>query len=120
MAVHEYEHWPGADTNGEYFAARGDELGSSRDELLRKVYEDSPICVELYDSSGRLVDVTPACLGLFGVSRLEDVQGFELFDDPNVSNDAKERLRRGETVRYEAAFDFEKVRSGGLYPTTKR
>ncbi len=52
------------------------------------------------------------------MSKVDDVRGFKLFDDPNVSKQAKAALRRGERVSYEAPFDFEKVKASGLYPTT--
>lgn len=89
------------------------------EEPFRSVYEDSPIGIELYDSNGRLLDLNGACLSIFGVSNIADVKGFKLFKDPNVSEEVKKRLKKGETVRYEAPFDFEKVKELKLYRTTK-
>jgi len=89
------------------------------EDKFRNIYAESPIGIELYDSEGQLIDVNKACLDMFGVSDALEVKGFKLFDDPNVSDGVKERLHRGETVRYEAAFDFEKIRKLKLYKTTK-
>ena len=83
------------------------------------MWSASPIAKELYDAEGRLVDVNPACLTLFGVSSLADVQGFRLFEDPNITVAIREKLRQGETVRYETDFDFETVRRLALYPTVR-
>jgi len=58
-------------------------------------------------------------LDIFGVSNVAEVQGFKLFEDPNVTDEVKQRLRRGETARYEAPFDFEKVKEHKLYDTSK-
>jgi len=89
------------------------------EKQFRCVYEESPIGIELYDPYGKLLDVNKACLDIFGVSDVREVQGFGLFEDPNVTDELKARLRNGETVRYEVAFDFGKVKELKLYETTK-
>jgi len=87
--------------------------------IFRSIFEESPIGIELYDRSGVLIDANRACLEIFGVRDVEAVRGFKLFEDPNVDEELKKRLRKGEGVRYEAAFDFDRVRSLGLYETSK-
>lgn len=89
------------------------------EERFRSIYEESPVGIELYDPRGMLLDVNPACLDIFGVEDPEELTGFSLFDDPNVSGEVKEKLLRGESVRYEAPFDFGKVKNNGLYKTRK-
>lgn len=88
-------------------------------DLFRSIFSESPIGIEVYDAEGRLLDANPACLDIFGVSSVDDVRGFKLFEDPNLSKEARAALRRGERVSYEASFDFEKVKSAGLYPTSR-
>jgi PAS domain S-box-containing protein len=89
------------------------------EEWLRGILAQSPIGIELYDATGRLLDANPSCLDMFGIVDKEDIKGFELFQDPNLPRDAKERLLNGEIVRYEAEFDFELVKRKALYRTTK-
>jgi PAS domain S-box-containing protein len=89
------------------------------DRWFRSIFADSPIAIELFDGDGRLIDVNRAGLAIFGVGDLEAVRGFQLFDDPNVTDDVKECLRRGETVRYTNHFDFEMVRAARLYETNR-
>jgi PAS domain S-box-containing protein len=89
------------------------------EERFRGIYEESPVGIELYDPRGALVDANRACLDIFGVSDPDEIRGFSLFEDPNVSGEIKEKLLRGERVRYEAPFDFEKVKEKGLYSTRK-
>ena len=89
------------------------------EERFRSIYSQSPIAIELYDPEGRLTDVNAACLDLFGVANVEAVKGFNLFEDPNVPGDAKQRLREGQAVEYESEFDFELVKKMDLYETTK-
>jgi PAS domain S-box-containing protein len=89
------------------------------EERFRNIFEKSPIGIELYDSVGQLVDANKACLEIFGVSDNEKMKGFKLFEDPNLSEEVKENLKGGEVFRYEAPFDFQKVKEHKLYETTK-
>jgi PAS domain S-box-containing protein len=90
-----------------------------RNEIFQRIYAESPIALEIYDSKGRLIDANRACLDLFGVSSTEEVAGFSLFEDPNLPEGAEERLRNDNPVQYEMTFDFDKVRQHDLYETTK-
>jgi len=98
---------------------RVEEALQASEEGFRNIYEESPIGIELYDCDGRLLTANRACLDIFGVSNIAEVQGFKLFEDPNVTDEIKQRLRKGETVRYEAPFDFERVKERKLYNTSK-
>jgi PAS domain S-box-containing protein len=98
---------------------RQERIAREREERFRAIFEQSPIAIELYDAKGRLTAMNPACLQLFGISDPGEVKGFLLFDDPNLSDEAKAALKRGETVRCETSFDFEKVKEHRLYATTR-
>ncbi|RJQ15305.1 MAG: PAS domain S-box protein [Nitrospiraceae bacterium] len=89
------------------------------EEKFRNIFEDSPIGIEIYDSEGTLLDANRACLDIFSISDIEDVRGFKLFEDPNVSDDVKKKLLGGETVRYETTFDFNRVAELKLYNTSR-
>jgi PAS domain S-box-containing protein len=89
------------------------------EEKFRSIFSQSPIGIELYDSKGQLLDANRFCIDIFGISDFAEVKGFKIFDDPNVPEDAKRKLREGETVRYEVSFDFERVKRLNLYRTTK-
>lgn len=90
-------------------------------ELLRSIYEQSPIGIGIYDAAGILISANTAFMDIFGVSGIaeDEVKVFRLFDNPNLSEEAKQKLRRGETVRFEGPFDFEEVREHRLYQTNK-
>lgn len=87
--------------------------------LFKNVYLQSPIAIELYDANGKLLDANPACLTLFGVQSVEEVRGFDLFTDPNISDEDRIRLEKGEQVSFESTFDFELVKQMKLYNTSK-
>ncbi len=89
------------------------------EERFRSIYESSSIGIELFDPDGRLVMANQACLNIFGVVDVSEIKGFKLFEDPNVTTEVKDKLRKFETIRYEAHFDFEKVKALNLYKTKK-
>ncbi len=87
--------------------------------MFKGIFSQAPVGIELYDSKGNLINANQECLNIFGVEHLEEIEGFKLFDDPNISADAKAQLRNGEPVDYESEFDFEAVKKLKLYKTTK-
>lgn len=88
------------------------------EERFRSLFEESPVGLELYDSQGKLIAINKACLNIFG-AREDDVKGFNLFADPNVSAAVKNELRNGETATYQSTFDFGLVKKHRLYETKK-
>ena len=92
---------------------------SANEEMFRTIFQESPICIELFDSGGILVGANQATLDLFGVDALEDLLGFNLFSDPNTPDYVKDSLRRGEIAMTEWQFDFSKVKVHDLYKTKK-
>ncbi|MHA1964578.1 MAG: hybrid sensor histidine kinase/response regulator [Candidatus Thorarchaeota archaeon] len=92
----------------------------ANEEMFRTIFEESPICIELFDSDGILVGANKAALDLFGVNALEDFIGFDLFGDPNTPDYVKDSLRRGQIATTEYRFDFSKVKVHDLYKTNKR
>jgi PAS domain S-box-containing protein len=98
---------------------RAEEALRESEEKFRGIYEASPIGIELYDREGILLDANRACFEIFGVSDATTVKGFNLFENPNLSDELKAQLRRGESVRYQIPFDFGRVSALRLYETTK-
>lgn len=89
------------------------------EEKFRGIYEESPIGIKIYDSDGSLIDANKAFLDMFGVSDISEIMQLRLFEDHNMSDEAKESLRRGEMVEYTAPFDFRNVKADDLYRTTR-
>jgi PAS domain S-box-containing protein len=87
------------------------------EEWFRGIYEESPIGIEIYDSQGLLIDSNQACLDMFGVTDISEVSGFKLFDDPNLPDDIRQKIKSGENIKYDMFFDFGKVRDLELYKT---
>jgi len=89
------------------------------EERYRAIYDQSPIAIELYDATGALVHVNPACLNLFGVKNMQVLGSFSLFADPNINDEQKTKLLQRKMVQYQGSYDFEKVKDLGLYPTSR-
>ncbi len=89
------------------------------EELFRLTFEQSPIAKILYDAHGRLIVANRAALETFGVEDPASIRNLRLFDEPNLSEEWRNRLGRGETVRARATYDFEPIRADGLYRTNR-
>ena len=98
---------------------RAEEALREREHKFRGIFEYSPIGIQLYDAGGRLLEVNQACVDMFGVIDASEIKAFNLFSDPNLPEESKRRLRAGDTVSEELAFDFHKIRELGLYRTFK-
>jgi PAS domain S-box-containing protein len=82
---------------------------------FREIFSQSPIGIAVYDHNGLLAEANKSCMDIFGVSEFVHMKGFKLIDAPNVSPELKARLHNGETVLYEAPFDFDNVDEPELF-----
>jgi PAS domain S-box-containing protein len=98
---------------------RSREALSESAEMMRLIFEESQVGIELFDSDGILIAANRAALDIGGIANLQELLGFSLFDDPNVPPDVKTKLIRGEPVKYEIIFDFNKVKEKKLYSTSR-
>jgi len=89
------------------------------EERYRILSDQSPIAIEYFNEKGLLLTVNPACLRIFGVDDIKEIEGFNLFEDPNITEEIKQKLQRKEDIHYQDLFDFEKVKEFKLYNTTK-
>ena len=107
--------------------AKEDRLALDNSEkILRNIYKNLPAGVELYDKDGYLVDINDKELEIFGLSDKNEALGVNLFDNPNIPLEVKERLRAKEDVNFSINYDFSKInqyvdsrRNGIINLTTK-
>jgi PAS domain S-box-containing protein len=83
------------------------------------IFDQSPIALQFYGPDGVLLKVNAKCLDIFGVIDADEIKGWNIYLDPNVTPEQKERLRKGEEIQYITNFDFELITKAGLYRTTK-
>ena len=90
--------------------AKEDRLALDNSEkILRNIYKNLPAGVELYDKDGYLVDINDKELEIFGLSDKNEALGVNLFDNPNIPSEVKERLRAKEDVNFSINYDFSKI-----------
>ena len=107
--------------------AKEDRLAlDNSEEILRNIYKNLPAGVELYDKDGYLVDINDKELEIFGLSDKHEALGVNLFDNPNIPLEVKEKLRAKEDVNFSINYDFSKInqyvdsrRNGIINLTTK-
>lgn len=87
------------------------------EEQFRIIFEEAPIGIGVYDHHGRIRFINRACREIFGLT--EASAWYSLFEDPNITVDGRERLRRGKPLRYEGAFDFDAARSKADYASSR-
>jgi len=79
--------------------------------LFRTLSEASPIAIGLYDANGILVYTNPAALNIMGADTMKDLLAYDMFNDPFLTGENKERLRKGENIEYESQINFDYYQS---------
>ena len=87
------------------------------ERVLRNIYKNIPVGIELYDRDGTLVDVNDKDLEIFGLDTKEGVLGINLFENPMVPNEVKDKLRRKEDADFSMDYDFSRLK--GIYHSSK-
>ncbi|MEY8592100.1 ATP-binding protein [Butyricimonas hominis] len=87
------------------------------ERLLRNIYKNIPVAIELYNRNGILEDVNDKDLEIFGLDSKEAVLGINLFKNPMVPEEVKDKLRRRESADFSIDYDFSKI--GEMYQTSK-
>lgn len=96
------------------------------EKILRNIYKNLPAGIELYDKEGYLIDTNDKELEIFGLTDKSQALGVNLFDNPNIPEEVKEKLRAKEDVNFSINYDFSKIhryveshRKGVINLTTK-
>lgn len=76
------------------------------EERFRAIFDHSPIPIAIYDENAGLIDANQASLEIFGVSSVSDIAGYCMYDDPFLSEEQKEAVRRREPLEFSIDVDF--------------
>ena len=85
------------------------------DNFLHNIFNDLSVGLELYDKDGLMIDVNYLRLRSMGIKDKKDILGHNLFNYTCFSEEIKEQVRKGETVRFVAKYDFDALHR--LFPT---
>jgi PAS domain S-box-containing protein len=89
------------------------------EDRFRATFYESPIGINIFDSEGALIHANRTLLDLFGIQNEDAVKGLNIFEDPNLSEEIKRKMRAAETVRVENTIDFDEIVKAGFYRTSK-
>lgn len=98
---------------------KAEETLKNSEANFRGIFEQSPTAIEIYDKDGKLIDINQQTLDMFGLTDRKYILGFDLWSNPNLSNEKIERLKNGEEIYISTEFDFEIVKKNNLYPTKR-
>lgn len=125
--VREYRNWSNEDY--QWFASLGNiisicmELRRSETEArfektyLQNIYKNLPAGIELYDKDGFLTDLNDKEVEIFGLKAKEDLLGLNLFDNPLLPEELKNKLKDGKPVDISFKYNFDRL--DGFFPTQR-
>ena len=73
--------------------------------------------VEIYDKDGYLLDLNNKNLEIFGIANKEDVIGINFFENPNVPQTIRDRVRNEDLVDFRLNYSFDQIK--GYYRTMR-
>lgn len=88
------------------------------EKLLRNIFDNVSVGVELYDKQGYLVDINTKDLDIFGIASKEDVLGVNFFDNPIVPEEIRRNVREGWEQAFKLEYPFDRL--GSYYPSAKK
>ncbi|WP_298614657.1 ATP-binding protein [uncultured Odoribacter sp.] len=87
------------------------------ERILRNIYRNLPAGIELYNEKGNLIDINDKEFEIFGIKKKEDVLGINIFDNPIMPEEMKEKMRKREDASFTLDYDFSNLK--GYYPSDK-
>lgn len=80
--------------------ARMNEALDRSEKLLRNIYTNIPVGIELYDKDGYLVDMNKKDVEILGLNSKKDALGLNLFDNPIIPVEVLEKIRKRKQVSF--------------------
>ncbi len=88
-----------------------------QDTIFKLIFEKIPVGIELYDKEGYLIGINPYDLQILGTTK-EEIMGVNLFHNPVISLECKNRIREGEEVDFENNYNFRIIQDIEYYNST--
>ena len=87
------------------------------EKLFKNIFANIPAGVEIYDKDGYLLDLNNKNLEIFGIANKEDVIGINIFENPNLPQNIRDRIRNEDLVDFRLNYSFEQI--DGYYSTMR-
>ncbi|MDL2265682.1 PAS domain-containing protein [Parabacteroides sp. OttesenSCG-928-G07] len=81
-----------------------------REKLLRTIYDNLPVGLELYSKEGILNHTNDKALEILGLEEASSPDSFNVFDIPFIPTDVKRKIKRGEKVDFNLHYDPNKLK----------
>lgn len=85
------------------------EVLDRNEKLLRNIFDNIQVGVELYDKDGYLVDLNNKDMEIFGVNAKEDVLGINFFRNPNVPVEIRNAVQQGRDQAFRINYPFDRL-----------
>lgn len=88
------------------------------EKILRNIYKNLPVGIELYDKEGYLVDINDKELEIFGLKEKKDALGVNLFENPVIPPELKETIKEKKPIDFSFKYNFNRVNE--YYETSRK
>ena len=79
------------------------------ERILHNIYKNLPVGIELYDKDGQMVDLNKKDMGMFRISNKEDILGVNIFENPILPEEIKQKIKDNENADFTFRYDFSKI-----------
>ena len=76
---------------------------------LHNIYKNLPVGIELYDKAGQMVDLNKKDMEMFRISNKEDILGVNIFENPILPEEIKQKIKDNENADFTFRYDFSKI-----------
>ena len=79
------------------------------ERILHNIYKNLPVGIELYDKDGQMVDLNKKDMEMFRISNKEDILGVNIFENPILPEEIKQKIKDNENADFTFRYDFSKI-----------
>ena len=79
------------------------------ERILHNIYKNLPVGIELYDKDGQMVDLNKKDMEMFRISNKEDILGVNIFENPILPEEIKQKIKDNENADFTFLYDFSKI-----------
>ena len=79
------------------------------ERILHNIYKNLPVGIELYDKDGQMVDLNKKDMERFRSSNKKDILGVNIFENPILPEEIKQKIKDNENADFTFRYDFSKI-----------
>lgn len=79
------------------------------ERILHNIYKNLPVGIELYDKDGQMVDLNKKDMEMFRISNKEDILGVNIFENPILPEEIKQKIKDNENADFTFRYDFSRI-----------